>query len=80
MPKDKSRDIFEHMDLKNALHGSVRISKSRIITSKDPMALRQIISEQYTDMVQKYPELDFGIVVDPKSDDIVVSWSKRQTD
>jgi hypothetical protein len=65
------------MDLKDALHGSVRVPKSQIIMSKDPMALRHAISEQYTEMVQKHPELDFGITVDPKSDDIVVHWSRK---
>jgi hypothetical protein len=76
MPKNKPKDILEHMDLEGALHGSVRIPKSRVVTSKDPMALRQAISEQYTAMVQKHPELEFGIQVDPKSDDILVHWKR----
>jgi hypothetical protein len=77
MSKDKPKDIFKYMDLKDALHGSVRIPKSQIVESKDPMALRHAISEQYTEMVQKHPDIDFSILVDPQSDDINISWRKR---
>lgn len=71
------KEFFKNMDLKDAVRGSVRIPKSQIIESKDPMALRHAISEQYADLVQKHPELNFGIVVDPKDDSINVSWSRK---
>lgn len=77
MAKDKPKQFFKYMDLKDASHGFVRIPKSQVTESKDPMALRHAISEQYADLVQKHPELDFGIVVDPDDDSINVSWSKR---
>lgn len=74
------KQFFKYMDLKDAVNGSVRIPKSQIIESKDPMALRKAISEQYADLVQRHPEIDFGIVVDPDDDSINVSWSRRKTD
>jgi hypothetical protein len=71
------KQFFKYMDLKDAVSGSVRIPKSQILESKDPMALRAAISEQYADLVQKHPELNFGIIVDPNDDSINVSWSRK---
>lgn len=75
-----AKEFFKYMDLKDAVRGSVRIPKSQIIESKDPVALRHAISVQYADLVQKHPELNFGIVVDPKDDSINVSWSRKADD
>ena len=64
--------------IKPSGNGTVTIPKSAITKSKDPEALRHDISEQYTEAVQRYPELEFGIFVDAESDDIRITWSERK--
>lgn len=57
--------------------GSIFIPKSKVIAAKDPEAFRHRISEEYTAAVQKYPEMDFSILVDERTDDIRITWKKR---
>jgi hypothetical protein len=67
--------IPNEYDLKNPTsNGFITIKKSAIIDSTDPEALRKELSEQYTRIVQEYPHLDFGILVDGRTDDITISW------
>jgi hypothetical protein len=76
MPKDKPKQIFGNINPSDTDHGNITVPKSQIAASKDPMALRHAISEQYTEMVQNHPDVEFGIIVDPNSDDIKISWRK----
>lgn len=70
------KKLFEHIDLKDSLHGNVTITKAGIMKSNDPDQLRKEISEQYTEAVQKYPELEFDILVDKVTDEIRISWKR----
>jgi hypothetical protein len=57
--------------------GTIYIPKSKMLASKDPDAFRRRISEEYTAAVQKYPEMDFSILVDEGTDAIRITWKKR---
>jgi hypothetical protein len=74
------KQLFGGLDFKDIKEGSGHavIPKSKIVASKDPMQIRAEIAELYTKAVQDHPEIDFGIVVDPHSDDIKITWSKRK--
>lgn len=68
--------IPNESDLKNpTCKGFVSIPKSGITKSNDPEALRLYISEEYTRVVQAYPHLNFGILVDNVTDEIQISWA-----
>lgn len=57
--------------------GHTVVKKTTIVASADPDSLRHAISEEYAKAVQEHPDLEFGILVDPDTDDIRIDWRPR---
>jgi hypothetical protein len=73
------KQLFGGVDFKDMKEGSghVIVPKSKFVAARDPMHLRVVIADLYAKAVQDHPDIDFGIIVDPHSDDIKITWSKR---
>ena len=74
----RSKEPLFGLVLGDGDHGSVLIPKSKMNAAKDPVKFRAMISDEYTKAVQKYPDVDFSILVDPNSDDIKITWRRRK--
>lgn len=73
----KHKPVFGGIKIEDNSTGYVVIPKASILNSKDPDSLRHEISEEYSKAVQEHPDLEFGILVDPQSDDIRIDWTPR---